>query len=125
MASICEKLHDAILAIPEENPVCPILRQFCEISHIQNENTKIVAKAFRKAITDAVQPTVSESENPVTDSEMESDSDQGVQPVQMVSLGTIPKSRNSLFPSSQNNQDPNWAPARKSRPVNPISRAIR
>ena len=119
VASICEKLHDAILAIPEENPVCPILRQFCEISRILNKNTKIVAEAFRKAITDAVQPTVSESENPVTDSEMESDSDQGVQPVQMVSLGTIPKSRNSLFPSSQNNQDPNWAPLGK------VGRSIR
>ena len=61
VVSICEKLHDAILAIPEENPVCPILRQFGEFSRIQNKNTKIVAEAFRKAITDAVQPTVSES----------------------------------------------------------------
>ena len=31
VASICEKLHLAILAIPEENPICPILRDFCEI----------------------------------------------------------------------------------------------
>ena len=121
VASICERLHDAILAIPEENPVCPILRQFCEIAHIQNENTKIITDAFRKVIADAAQPPASEPEITVTDSEMDSEPEQPPS-VQMVSLGTIPKARGRLFPSSQNNQDSVWAPARLSRPISKTSR---
>ena len=124
VASICERLHDAILAIPEENPVCPILRQFCEIAHIQNENTKIISDAFRKVIADAAQPSVSEPEISVTDSEMDSESEQPV-PVQMVSLGTIPKSRNNLFPPSQNRIGNDWEPARLSRPASKISRVAK
>ena len=121
VASICERLHDAILAIPEENPVCPILRQFCEIAHIQNENTKIFTDAFRKVIADAAQPSASEPEITVTDSKMDSEPEQPAS-VQMVSLGTIPKARSSLFPSSQNNHASGWAPARLSRPESKTSR---
>ena len=49
--SICEKLHETILAIPEENPVCPILRDLCAVIHIQSENTKIIVDAIRHSAT--------------------------------------------------------------------------
>ena len=92
--SICEKLHESILAIPEENPVCPILRQFCEIFHIHNENNKIMAEAFRSALASPVMPDAAAAAAAVSDSEMESDSEPASQ---MVSLGALPKARNSLF----------------------------
>ena len=85
------------------------------------DNTKIVTDAFRKAIADIAQPAVSESENLVTDSEMDSDSEQPFLS-QMISLGTLPKARNSLFPSSQSNSNRNWAPARSSRPTQKTNR---
>ena len=114
VASICEKLHESILAIPEENPVCPILRDFCSLFHIQSENTKIIVEALRKVVI----PVNSVSEHDtagaytahgVSDSEMESDSEPYSQ---MVSLGALPKARNSLLPSQQRGRQPRgWAPA--------------
>ena len=78
IASICEKLHDTILAIPEENPICPILRDFCSIFHIQSENSKIMLDALRKSVCPA--PPGPSQDTPgataasgVSDSEMESD----------------------------------------------------
>ena len=118
VASICEKLHDSILAIPEENPVCPILRHFCEIFHIQNENSKIVTEALRKAV--AVADNSTESDTMVSESDVESEAEP---PSQMRSLGTIPKSRNRLFPPNNPDQPRDWAPARDSRSAVPRSRA--
>ena len=114
IASICEKLHDTILAIPEENPICPILRDFCSIFHIQSENSKIMLDAIRKSVCPA--PRGQSQDTPgataasgVSDSEMESDSE----PLsQMVSLGRIPKARNSLLPSEERGRQPrSWLPA--------------
>ena len=101
IASICEKLHDGILAIPEENPVCPILRDFCAIMHIQIENSKIMSDAFRSALNE---PNVSSDSQAATmaaglsESEMESDTEQLSQ---MVSLGRVPRARGPLLPGDQ------------------------
>ena len=101
IASICEKLHDSILAIPEENPVCPILRDFCAIMHIQIENSKIMSDAFRSALNE---PNVSSDSQAATmaaglsESEMESDTEQLSQ---MVSLGRVPRARGPLLPGDQ------------------------
>ena len=50
VSSLCEKLHSAILAIPEENPICPILRDFCEIIHAHNSSHNIIAAALRSSL---------------------------------------------------------------------------
>ena len=101
VASICEKLHDSILAIPEENPICPILREFCSIFHIHNENNKIFAEAFRKSLAEpasgAAGPAADKAAE-LSDSEMEGDTDP---PSQMVSLGRLPRARTSLLDGQQ------------------------
>ena len=113
IASICEKLHDSILAIPEENPICPILREFCAIVHIQNENSKILSEAFCSAQNEvsatsdgpAAPPAAGQSE-----SEMESDTEQLSQ---MVSLGRLPRSRGPLLPGDQRGRlSRDWEPMR-------------
>ena len=105
--SICEKLHETILAIPEENPVCPILRDLCAVIHIQSENTKIIVDAIRHSATppNALGPDKMEANLAYTlsDTEMESDSEPFSQ---MVSLGRIPKARNSLFPDGARGRQP-------------------
>ena len=113
IASICEKLHDSILAIPEENPVCPILRDFCAIMHIQIENSKIMSDAFRGALNE---PNVSSDSQAATmaaglsESEMESDTEQLSQ---MVSLGRVPRARGPLLPGDQRGRlNRDWEPMR-------------
>ena len=114
IASICEKLHNSILAIQEENPVCPILRNFCSIFHIQSENSKLIVDALRKIVYLAptetgTERTVAGSASGLSDSEMDIDP----KPVsQMVSLGRVPRSRNSLLPSDTRGRQPRkWDPA--------------
>ena len=113
IASICEKLHDVILAIPEENPVCPILRDFCSIVHIQNENCKIISDALRCVISDPNIGPDSQAANTAagqSESEMESDTEQLSQ---MVSLGRLPRSRGPLLKSDQRGtQNRGWEPLR-------------
>ena len=125
VASICEKLGTSILAIPEENPVCPILRDFCAIVHIQSENSKILIDAIRKASAASVPNTgsgvagSSMSQGP-SDSEMESDSEPLTQ---MVSLGRLPKARNSLLPSQPRGRQLQrvWAPTESQEQYNRIA----
>ena len=113
IASICEKLHTSILAIPEENPVCPILRDFCEIMHIQNENCKIMSDAFRSAISEPDVSSDSQAANMaagLSESEMESDTEQFSQ---MVSLGRLPRARGTMLPGNQRGgQNRSWEPMR-------------
>ena len=113
IASICEKLHDVILAISEENPVCPILRDFCSIVHIQNENCKIILDALRSAISDpSVGPDCQAANTAAgqSESEMESDTEQLSQ---MVSLGRLPRARGPLLKSDQRGtQNREWEPLR-------------
>ena len=56
VASICEKLHCSILDIPEENPICPILRDFCEIIHAHNTSNTIIAATLRSSIPPPLLP---------------------------------------------------------------------
>ena len=101
LASICDKLHSTILALPKENPVCPILRDFCEMFHIHNENSRIFAESIAQAnklSAEAnarqhpyMQPSAGEN---VSESDMESDSESNG----MISLGRLPRSRNLLQP---------------------------
>ena len=117
--SICEKLHETILAIPEENPVCPILRDLCAVIHIQSENTKIIVDAIRHSATppNALGPDKMEANLAYTlsDTEMESDSEPFTQ---MVSLGRIPKARNALFPDGARGRQPRTRdPATSSQPI--------
>ena len=112
ISSICEKLDTTILAIPEENPCCPILRDFCAIFHIQSENSKLLVDALRKV--NSVRAAGNPSEAPAaaqphSDSEMESDSEPFPQ---MVSLGRVPRARSSLLPSQPRGRQPRpWGPA--------------
>ena len=113
IASILEKLHDVILAIPEENPVCPILREFCSIVHIQDENCKIFLDALRSATCDPVVGPDSQAATAAagqSESEMESDTEQLSQ---MVSLGRLPRARGPLLKSDQRGtQNRGWEPLR-------------
>ena len=113
IASICEKLHDVILAIPEENPVCPILRDFCSIVHIQNENCKIISDALRSTISYPIVGPDSQAATSAaghSESEMESDTEQRSQ---MVSLGRLPRARGPLLKSDQRGtQNRGWEPLR-------------
>ena len=118
IASICEKLHDSILAIPEENPICPILREFCAIVHIQNENSKILSEAFRCALNDARESPdgpAATAASGHSESEMESDTEQLSQ---MVSLGRLPRSRGPLLPDNQRGRNSHdWEPMRATKPT--------
>ena len=116
IASICEKLHKSILAIPEENRVCPILRDLCAIVHTQSENSKIVIDALHKAVMPVTLDTqVAASVSGTSDSEMDGESDSSSQ---MVSLGRLPRARNSLLPSDARGRAPRaWGPASGPHPA--------
>ena len=117
VASICEKLHCSILAIPEENPVCPILRDFCEIIHAHNTSHNIIAAALRSSIPPPPPSQGSEAHPPETSdtcegSESEMESDTGAQ-FNFVSLGALPKQR-KLLPSARYSRS-DWQPSQPSQ----------
>ena len=114
VASICEKLHSAILAIPEENPICLILRDFCEIVHAQNASFTILATSLRHSMAKNSAPPDSNAHSPEEtaeeagdETESEIESDPFFKP-RFVSLGAIPKARNLL--NSNRNPRTGWKP---------------
>ena len=78
-----------------------------------------MSDAFRSAIAASEGKITVVQDKPVSDSEMDSDSE--LAPT-MTSLGALPKARNSLFPSSQPAGERVWAPARESRSTVPKPR---
>ena len=115
VASICEKLHSAILAIPEENPICPILLDFCEIVHAQNASFTILTASLRhfmaknSALPDSnVDSPEGTAEEAGDETESEIESDPFFKP-RFVSLGALPKARNLL--SSNHNPQAGWKPS--------------
>ena len=90
--------------------MCPILRDLCAIVHTQSENSKIVIDALRKAVMPVTLDTqVAASVSSTSDSEMDGESDSSSQ---MVSLGRLPRARNSLLPSDARGRAPRaWGPA--------------
>ena len=124
VSSLCEKLHSAILAIPEENPICPILRDFCEIIHAHNSSHSIIAAALRSSLplpltlSQQEEGILSEtSENACEESESEIDTDSGSN-LKFVSLGAVPKQR-KLLPSIRKSRS-DWLP---SQPLHSSQRA--
>ena len=99
----------------KKNPICPILRDFCEIIHAHNSSHNIIAAALRSSLplpstlSQQEEGTLSETtEDACEESESEIDTDSGSN-LKFVSLGAVPKQR-KLLPSIRKSRS-DWLPS--------------